>query len=93
MNIEQKYNKVSQEVKQDLKSMVLTPKYIFNKYRTETGLDKLNNFFLGVHTARKKKSKYIVTLFVSDFKTKSYIREEMLIDNNYKLIDVITTRS
>lgn len=92
MNIENKYKEIKETISKDFKGLILTPSFYFNKFRKGTYLEKLNNTFLGVREESVKGSKYIVTIYLQNFFTKDWIKEELFIDKYYNLIDVRNTR-
>lgn len=93
MNIDIKYTEIKSTINNKIQELVLTPQYFFNKFRKPTSyLDRLNNVFLGVREENIDGSKYVATIFLQNFFTKEWMREEILIDRRYNILDVRTTR-
>lgn len=93
MNVETKYTDIKNLIGNNVKALVLTPKFYSNKVRgAKEYLNRLHNIFLGVHEENVEGSKYVATIFIQNFFTKEYIREEILIDRYYNVLDVRKTQ-
>ena len=85
MNIHIKYDQIKEAVLNDVKGVILTPQYFINKFRKEKEyLNRLHHVFIGSRREAENGSKYIITIFIQNFFTKEWLREEIFIDTYYK---------
>lgn len=85
MNIYKKYDQIKETVLNDIQGVILTPQYIINKFRKEKEyLNRLHHIFVGYHRETENDSKYIITIFIQNFFTKEWLREEIFVDRNYE---------
>lgn len=92
MNIQTLYSTIADQMGNDVKSFILTPNFYFNRYKQTGYMNRMNDLFMGVREENVKGSKYVTTLFLREFKTGEYVREEIFVDGNYNVLDVKTTR-
>ncbi len=92
MNIVESYNNITSQINNNVKSFILTPNFYFNRFKQVGYMNRMNDLFLGVREENVKGSKYVTTLFLRDFNTGNYIREEIFVDKNYNVLNVRTSR-
>lgn len=94
MNIVDKHDEIKELVLGDIKGVILTPQYYSNKVDNETNyIKRLNHVFVGSHDHAENGSKYMITIFVQNFLSKAWMREELLVDAKYNLLNINFTKS
>lgn len=92
MSVEIKYIEVRNLVINNIKEVILTPQFFNKKYKTETNyLDKLNTAFVGTRVRSGVGAKYAILMFLRDFKTKQWIREELIVDSRFNITKATLT--
>ena len=84
MNIETRYFNLKHDIEDDVRGFLRNPSIILNRHRKG---ERLNDTFAGVLEEPKRGAKYILTLFLSDYRTKEKIRTRMYVDREFNIIN------